>query len=708
MERVARDLAVQYAITDALAHATTLKEAAESIGSEVCRVLGWQAAAIWLVDQEAGVLRNVAAWAASNLDEFARVNSAQVLPPGIGLPGRVWSERAPLWIPDVAADTNFSRTSWAGDLHGALAVPIAARRELIGVLELFNREVVVPDEAQVQLFAAIGAEVGLAADRLRAREALAASESRLRAIVEGAPDAIVIIDQDGRITDWNRQAESLFGWGRDEVLQRALTTTIIPARYREEYRRGLARYVRTREGPFVDRRIEIEALHRDGRELAIELTITPFPSADGYAFSVFLRDVSDRRRYEERLRFLAEASTVLAGSLDFETIVSRVAQLALAAVADICVIHLVEEQGRVLRRAIAASPDPELDRRWRGLNIPPDLDPEGEHPLAVSLRTRKPILFDGLGDAEIGQLAHSEPHAEFLRSLSLRQWLCVPLVVHDEALGVMSFAVSRADRRWSESDVALAEEIARRAAVAIDNARLYRQAREAVRTRDEFAATVSHDLRNPLASIKGLAQLLQRRAQRKGTAETLAFVDSLARIDAAATRMTTLLDELVEVSGLRIGQPLELTREPVDLVSLAREVVANVRSDGHPVEVDARESSVVATGDPARLQRVLMNLVANAVKYSSTGVPVSVRVDREEGNAVVAVRDRGRGIPAADLPFIFERFRRGSNVEGVSGTGVGLTAARQIVELHGGSIGVESAEGEGSTFTVRLPLEIAD
>ena len=172
--------------------------------------------------------------------------------------------------------------------------------------------------------------------------------------------------------------------------------------------------------------------------------------------------------------------------------------------------------------------------------------------------------------------------------------------------------------------------------------------------------------------------------------------------------MVTLIGELVDVTRLRAGQPLELQRRPTDLVALVGQVAAEYQrtTDRHELRTDVHLPTLVGIWDPERLERVLANLVANAIKYSPAGGPITLRVTREEvaGWASLAVMDDGIGIPAADLPHVFERFRRGANVGQVTGTGIGLAGARQIVELHGGTIAVTSQEGRGSTFTVRLPL----
>ncbi len=238
-------------------------------------------------------------------------------------------------------------------------------------------------------------------------------------------------------------------------------------------------------------------------------------------------------------------------------------------------------------------------------------------------------------------------------------------------------------------------------------------AEAALRTRNEMLATIAHDLRTPLTTIHGVTQLLARRVARGARLTPEDLQRQLEQIARSTTRMTRLIDDLVDVARLRAGHPLELRRVPTDLVALARQAAAEAQrsTDEHTVVFEAAEPAIEGLWDAARLERVLANLLGNAVKYSPAGSEVRVTVGREgtppDGWAVLRVRDQGIGIPAADQPRIFERFYRAANVAGqIQGTGIGLAGARQIVEQHGGTITVQSQEGAGSTFTVRLPLDI--
>jgi PAS domain S-box-containing protein len=228
------------------------------------------------------------------------------------------------------------------------------------------------------------------------------------------------------------------------------------------------------------------------------------------------------------------------------------------------------------------------------------------------------------------------------------------------------------------------------------------------RTRDEFLSAITHDLKTPLTVVRGQAQLMQRRLAHTPDGARLAA--RLTGIVEATTSMTALIDELLDVARLEMGQPLMLDCRPTDLVGLARRVVKQVQAGRrHRLHIDAAAPELVGEWEAARLERVVANLISNAIKYSPQGGEITVRVAADDDAAghwaVLTVSDQGVGIPRADLPHIFEGFHRAGNVAGqIAGTGLGLASARQIVEQHGGTISVESQEGVGSTFTVRLPL----
>ena len=237
------------------------------------------------------------------------------------------------------------------------------------------------------------------------------------------------------------------------------------------------------------------------------------------------------------------------------------------------------------------------------------------------------------------------------------------------------------------------------------------EAEAALTARDGFMSMLSHDLKQPLAVIQAYAGLAQRRLGRPDTHTPARIADSLGKIEAAANRMTQFIDELLDVARLRAGQPLDLEVGPTDLLVLVRRVVAEQQqtTERHRLQVTALLPELAGAYDATRLERVLVNLLSNAIKYSPEGGAITICVmedaDAAKRWAVIQVRDEGMGVPAADLPYIFERFRRGTNVIGqIGGSGIGLASAQQIIQQHGGTLMVESVEGKGSTFTIRLPL----
>lgn len=254
------------------------------------------------------------------------------------------------------------------------------------------------------------------------------------------------------------------------------------------------------------------------------------------------------------------------------------------------------------------------------------------------------------------------------------------------------------------------------AAAAVKNARLYQHAPQDLEARRQvevekevFLEALAHDLANPLTALKAQAQLLLQRVG-QGRADTATLETGLAAIDAAADRATRLIAELTDTARLEARRSLELNRTPTDLVSLAQKILTEFRAAaGHRLQLNSVQPELIGSWDVDRLARVLENLLANAIKYSSDTGIIDIRIDREEASdgayAILSVADQGMGIPAIDLPHIFERFRRGGNVAGrIVGTGLGLWGSQRIVAQHGGTIAIASAEGQGTTVTVRLPL----
>jgi signal transduction histidine kinase len=337
-----------------------------------------------------------------------------------------------------------------------------------------------------------------------------------------------------------------------------------------------------------------------------------------------------------------------------------------------------------------------------------------------------------ISDAMLEATARDAEHLALLRALQLRSAIIAPLIARGRTLGALTLLAAESGRRYDARDLRVAEDLAARAALAVDNARLYRAAqdhaasqarlnaelqrrtaelRQALETRDEFLASASHDLKNPVAAIKATAQLLQRRLVRAGRVDTDELAASLARIDTIATRAADLIDELLDVARLHMGSPLELDRQPIDLVALVAELVAEhqQRSQIHQLRFESSVPQVLGRWDPRRLARVVANLLDNALKYTPEGGLIDVRVGRTEPpdtRAVVTVQDSGLGIAPEDLERIFARFHRGSNVVGrIAGTGLGLASARHSIESHGGTIQVVSELQRGSTFTIYLPCE---
>jgi signal transduction histidine kinase len=410
-------------------------------------------------------------------------------------------------------------------------------------------------------------------------------------------------------------------------------------------------------------------------------------------------------RAQEALRFIAGASAVLSTTLDYTTTIEQVATLAISYLGDYCALDILAPDG-FPRRVAATHVEPERDLIAKKLmRYTFDLDLRMGFPQV--LRTSEPELLAEITDEMRVAIAQDDEHLDLMRRLNLTSYLCVPLVNRGRLLGAMTTGISDSTRRYDSSDLALAEELARRAAASVDNARLYEEAREAIRTRDAFLSIASHELKTPLTSLYLHVELLKRRLARIegiGAKEQ----ESLESVAQQVRRLNKMIELLLDLSRIESGQ-LEIERQPVDLTALTERIVGEVRQtlELHSVEFTFPREPVVIAGDEMRLEQVVQNLVQNAIKYSPQGGVVAVRIEQENGCVRLAVRDEGVGIPPEALPNLFNPFFRAEHhsTRGIGGMGLGLHVVHHIVRAHEGTISVDSKPGIGSLFVVELPLQ---
>ena len=328
-----------------------------------------------------------------------------------------------------------------------------------------------------------------------------------------------------------------------------------------------------------------------------------------------------------RVAFLAEVSSALAASLDEAATVALAARLAVPTLADFCVIDLIDERDAV-RRVATAHADPAREALTAELRRFPPPGSEAAQRFAAG----QPTLVAEVDDEARLRLARDPEHLRVIRELDPTSALIVPLVARGRPIGIITLALARAGRRYEAADIALAEDLARRCALAIDNARLYAEAQAALRQRDHFIASVTHDLKTPLTGIKGYAQALQRRLRHLDEPTRARLSHGLDQIDATASKMARQIDDLLALTRSGDGTPPPLDREPVDLVALARDrAAAHQRTtDRHRIAVEAAAPALTGDWDRRRLERVIDNLLSNAIKYSPEGGAVAVRVARDD------------------------------------------------------------------------------
>ncbi|HEY2945470.1 MAG TPA: ATP-binding protein [Vicinamibacteria bacterium] len=536
--------------------------------------------------------------------------------------------------------------------------------------------------------------------RKRAEQELQDSERLFRLMADTAPGLVWMSDPERHFTYLNRRWLEFRGRTLEQERGTGWMDGIHPG--------DRARWEQETAAATADRRpfeLELRLRRADGEYRWLLASGAPLFAAEG-VFGGHIGscvDVTDRRRAEEASRFLAEASDALASSLDYQTTLSAVARLAVPQVADWCAVDMVGPDGTLERLAMVHA-DPSKAELVQQLERYP-MRMDADRGLANVMRTGFPELVSEITDDLLAETAEDPEHHRMLKDLGLKSYIIVPLAARGRTLGALTLMTAESGRRYAMSDLAFAENLAGRAALAVDNARLYREAQELNRMNDEFLATLSHELRTPLNAIVGWAHLL-----RDGKLEEETRRRAIETINRNAKSQSQLIADILDVSRIVTGK-LRLDLRPVELAPIVEATVDTMRptaeAKGVTLETQLEDAAARVSGDSDRLQQVVWNLLSNAIKFTSRGGVVRVVLSRERTHSTIAVEDNGIGMAPELIPRIFERFLQGDSTSTRfhGGLGLGLAIVRHIVELHGGTVAASSrGPGLGSVFRVRLPV----
>ena len=453
--------------------------------------------------------------------------------------------------------------------------------------------------------------------------------------------------------------------------------------------------------------VVVDVVCADGSRVTLMESAAPLFLANGSvsgAIGIFV-DITERRRVEQEQRFLARASAILSSSLDYETTLKALARLAVPTFGDYCAVDVLREDGTFGRVDLVVD-DP--DRMAVGEELkkyPPTLLVEG--PAIRAIRSGEPFVDNAATPEKARRTAQSPEHLELLRRFGVRSFMMIPLRSRGRTLGLFA-AGSFGGRHYGDEDLAFGRDLAARAALALDNANLYRTAQEANRLKEDFLATLSHELRTPLNALLGWIHILKMPSVDEPTRNR-----ALESIERNARAQSVLINDLLDVSRVISGK-LRIEQVPVDLPSVVLTAIDAVRPAVRAREIDLNISLGSVTrevwGDANRLQQVMWNLLSNAVKFTPPSGRIEVSVEELATAVQISVADNGSGIDSAFLPHVFERFRQAdsSTTRMQAGLGLGLAIVRHLIDLHGGSVTVASEGlGRGSVFTVTLPTRQA-
>ncbi|HEX8698079.1 MAG TPA: PAS domain-containing protein [Myxococcaceae bacterium] len=609
---------------------------------------------------------------------------------------------------EVLVRTPVYREFWS-DATTIMAAPMFVSGSPVGALVMSRRGPRHFTAQDSMLLQDIADRAALAMAHVKQTRALERSEQRFRSLAEASAQVVWTTDPNGWAVEDSPSWRAFTGRTLQQWLGLAWLEALHPED-RERVRKDWLQAVTYKAHVEMEYRVQ----RPDGSYTWMAASAAPVLNKDGTVREWIgtNTDITGKKRVEEQQEFLISATVALAESLDVEATVVKAARVASTRIADWCGITLLDERSGKPGRVTLAHRDAARTHQVRAVTAA--LQGDGLSSIGASyvLGTGAAQLLPRIEEEHLRAVVREHPELEpEIRAFTPRSLLAVPMrVAAGRLLGAITLVTTEESKRsYGASDLAFAEEFARRCAIAIENAQLFQQAQEAIRARDEFLSIASHELKTPLTPLQLQIHTLEKKLREYAREEKVAWLaHRLVTIRRQSDRLNRLISDLLDLSRI-VGGRLALDPELLDVTSLVREIVADFKEHG---ELDRAQSEVhlqlegplVGQWDRMRLEQVLINLLSNALKYGA-GKPVTISVVLSDGRAQLTVEDRGIGIAPLDQERIFGRFERAVSARHYGGLGMGLFIVRQIVEAMGGTIRVVSSLGEGAKFIVQLPLE---
>lgn len=535
--------------------------------------------------------------------------------------------------------------------------------------------------------------------RKEAREALVRSEQKFRSLLESSPDAIVMVNSNGEIIFVNKQVQSWFYYEPEEIVGK-LVEILIPDRFKKIHPEHRKNFMANPVSRPAGINLNLFGRRKDGSEFPVDISLTPYGEGSEMNVAASIRDITLRKRAEIEYKFLAESSKVLAESLNYLDSLKKISNLVVPFIADCCVV-LVLERNKIVAKATTHC---ELSKETILKQVGSFFDQKQESPLsAYEILGQNPIIIEDVSETILRMVAVNEEHFILIKGLEAKSFISVPLRARGKIIGILALSMCESNRHFTKDDLKFAEATAIRFAMALDNARLYGDAQNAVKAREDILAIVSHDLKNPLGTIRSGNQLLGKLISKYVEHEQLEKI--ITSVDKSSRYMEMLISDLLDFSKIEAGTlRLRSVDHPINKIledlSESFQYLANEKFILLQFEIPT--VSLKLKCDPERIKQILVNIVGNAIKFTPEHGKVVVNLKEEDNAFLFSVNDTGPGVPKDVISHLFEKYWQARKTAHM-GTGLGLFITKALVEAHGGKIWVESEEGKGAAFYFSIP-----